>query len=94
MRNGNYYIIRNTVFNKYLIFRGPLLAVPVDISFVISFVYFFLIPIYKIINTTAAKYSLIQIFSTTVKIKNNFPLLNNFQDTMERNTVQIKMDGI
>ena len=47
------YVKHTSVFNTYLIFRGPLLAVPINISFVISFV-FFLISIYTV-NTTGAK---------------------------------------
>ena len=62
VRNGNYcavhkklimYVKQTSVFNTHLIFRGPLLAVPINISFVISFV-FFLISIYTV-NTTGAK---------------------------------------
>ena len=84
------YVKHTSVFNTYLIFRGPLLAVSINISFVISFVYFFLIPIYKI-NTTAAKDSLIDKFSTTVQIENTFLLLISFQKIKEqRNIIWLK----
>jgi hypothetical protein len=57
VRYGNSLTIK-----KYLIFRGPLLAVSIEFSFVISFVHFLLIPICKT-NATAAKNSIQIIFN-------------------------------